>query len=281
MLNTKQIILIVAVLAIMGALIAQPIKGLIDKAQGEAEATATMESTEAHDLLSISEVFKSGINAGLAEKITSLEEEYQNTSSDEQKEAVLLELAESWDDLAKYAPQGYIFEEIAEISPSFQNWYKAGKAYQQAYGNLQDTTLSRELHTKAIHAFTKALEEDEGNLEAKTGLGSAIVSNGENPMEGVTMLLSVVEEEPRNLEANKALGLFSLQSRQFDKAVERFLVATEQEESAESYFYLATAYENIGMNSEAIAAFSKSKKIASDPTLSQFIDRKIGELSKK
>ena len=111
--------------------------------------------------------------------------------------------------------------------------------------------------------------------------GSAIVSNGENPMEGVTMLLSVVEEEPRNLEANKALGLFSLQSRQFDKAVERFLVATEQEESAESYFYLATAYENIGMNSEAIAAFSKSKKIASDPTLSQFIDRKIGELSKK
>ncbi|HLR00598.1 MAG TPA: hypothetical protein VK102_09490 [Sphingobacterium sp.] len=281
MLNTKQIILIVAVLAIMGALIAQPIKGLIDKAQGEAEATATMESTEAHDLLSISEVFKSGINAGLAEKITSLEEEYQNTSSDEQKEAVLLELAESWDDLAKYAPQGYIFEEIAEISPSFQNWYKAGKAYQQAYGNLQDTTLSGELHTKAIHAFTKALEEDEGNLEAKTGLGSAIVSNGENPMEGVTMLLSVVEEEPRNLEANKALGLFSLQSRQFDKAVERFLVATEQEESAESYFYLATAYENIGMNSEAIAAFSKSKKIASDPTLSQFIDRKIGELSKK
>jgi len=281
MLNTKQIILIVAVLAIMGALIAQPIKGLIDKAQGEAEATATMESTEAHDLLSISEVFKSGINAGLAEKITSLEEEYQNTSSDKQKEAVLLELAESWDDLAKYAPQGYIFEEIAEISPSFQNWYKAGKAYQQAYGNLQDTTLSGELHTKAIHAFTKALEEDEGNLEAKTGLGSAIVSNGENPMEGVTMLLSVVEEEPRNLEANKALGLFSLQSRQFDKAVERFLVATEQEESAESYFYLATAYENIGMNSEAIAAFSKSKKIASDPTLSQFIDRKIGELSKK
>jgi uncharacterized protein HemY len=76
------------------------------------------------------------------------------------------------------------------------------------------------------------------------------------------------------------LGLFSLQSRQFDKAIERFKTVIDQKPDAESYFYLATGYENIGMKKEAVTAFQKSKELAADPSLSQFIDRKIAELSK-
>jgi uncharacterized protein HemY len=71
-----------------------------------------------------------------------------------------------------------------------------------------------------------------------------------------------------------------MQSRQFDKAVDRFKTVVEQEPSAEAWFYLATSYENIGLNREAIQAFEKSKQLAADPSLSQFIDRKVEELSK-
>ena len=60
----------------------------------------------------------------------------------------------------------------------------------------------------------------------------------------------------------------------------RFKTVFDQKPDAESYFYLATGYENIGMKKEAVAAFQKSKELAADPSLSQFIDRKIGELSK-
>jgi len=44
---------------------------------------------------------------------------------------------------------------------------------------------------------------------------------------------------------------------------------------------LATGYEKIGQNNEAIAAYKKSKEMAADPTLSQYIDRQIEGLSKK
>lgn len=279
MINKKQIILIVAVVAIMGALIAQPIKGLVDKSQGEAEATAqTAEASQ--DLLSISEMFKGGINADLANAITSLEEQLGKAENEEEKSSILSEIAEKWGDLNQFTPQAFAYEEIAEISPTYDNWMRAGKSFQEGYQKTRDEELSATLQDKAIHAFNKALEEDEKSLDAQTGLGAAILSKGEAPMEGVTLLLGVVKEDPKHLDANKALGLSSLTSRQYDKAIERFLIVLEQEESAESYFYLATAYENIGMKNEAITAFLKSKRIASDPTLSQFIDRRIEELNK-
>ncbi|ULT28534.1 hypothetical protein KUH03_19585 [Sphingobacterium sp. E70] len=53
--------------------------------------------------------------------------------------------------------------------------------------------------------------------------------------------------------------MFSLQSRQFDKAIERFKTVIDQKPDAESYFYLATGYENIGMKKEAVTAFQKVK----------------------
>src|SRR5690606_41612865 len=74
--------------------------------------------------------------------------------------------------------------------------------------------------------------------------------------------------------------LFSMQSGQFDRAIDRFKTVIEIKADAESYFYLATAYEKIGQKSEAIAAFNKSKELAADPTLSQYIDRQIESLSK-
>src|SRR5690606_23405365 len=120
---------------------------------------------------------------------------------------------------------------------------------------------------------------DNKNLSAKTGLGSALVTGTSNPMQGIALLREVVEADPKNVEANKALGLFSLQSQQFDKAIDRFKTVVEQKPDAESYFYLATGYEKSGLKSEAIAAYQKRTEMAADPTLSQYIDREIEALS--
>ncbi|MGE8430062.1 MAG: tetratricopeptide repeat protein, partial [Sphingobacterium sp.] len=193
---------------------------------------------------------------------------------------LLQQLANKWDDVAKPAPQAFIYEEMAKVSPKFEYWLKAGNAYRAAYTNLQDSTLAQALNQNAIHAYEAALKANTGSLDAKTGLGAAMVSGTNNPMAGIALLREVVTADPKNLEANKTLGLFSLQSRQFDKAIERFKTVIDQKPDAESYFYLATGYENIGMKKEAVTAFQKSKELAADPSLSQFIDRKIAELSK-
>lgn len=277
MLNTKQTIVIVVVVGLMAALLARPIKGLVTKDKERTSAAA--DTSSAYTLSAVSEITKQSINPSLAKEIAQLEAKVQ-ASSGEEKLSLLQQLADKWEDLAKSAPQGFIYEEMAKISPKFDYWLKAGNAYRIAYTNLQDTAMARALTDNAMRSYQQASDLDPNNLDAKTGLGAAMVSGTNNPMAGIALLREVVAKDPKNLEANKTLGLFSLQSRQFDKAVERFKTVVELKPDAEAYFYLATGYENMGLKNEAIAAFQKSKELASDPSLSQFIDRRVEELSK-
>ncbi|WP_293955830.1 MULTISPECIES: M48 family metallopeptidase [unclassified Sphingobacterium] len=278
MAKTKQIIVIGSVVALVAVLLAQPIKGLVNKEKQTAAASESKPSNEIN-LENISSMTKQGLDASLVKEISDIEGQVAKASG-EDKIKLLQQLADKWDDVAKPAPQAFVYEEMAKVSPKFEYWLKAGNAYRAAYTNLQDSTLSHALNQNAIHAYEAALKANTSSLEAKTGLGAAMVSGTNNPMAGIALLREVIAADPKNLEANKTLGLFSLQSRQFDKAIERFKTVIDQKPDAESYFYLATGYENIGMKKEAVTAFQKSKELAADPSLSQFIDRKIAELSK-
>jgi len=277
MLKTKQISVIVLALAVVGILLARPIKGLVTGERTSASADAQPESTLS--LESVSNFSKQNIHPDLVREISGLEERLGKTEGEERL-PVLEALAAKWDDVSKFAPQGFIYMEMANIAPKFEFWLKSGDAFRTAYGNLRDTATVAELNRLAIRSYEEAIALDANSLEAKTGLGAAMVTGAGNPMAGIALLREVVQKDPKNIQANKTLGLFSLQSRQFDKAVERFATVVELQPDAESYFYLATGYENIGLKNEAIAAFQKSKELASDPTLSQFIDRRVAELSK-
>jgi Cytochrome c biogenesis factor len=275
--KTKQIVTITSVIVVMGLLLAQPIKGLVndDKAAASSSADASSKVT----LESVSAQAKQGLNASIIQDISTIETQLSKASGPE-KIDLLQQLATEWDDVNRPAPLGFVYEELAKLDPKFDNWLKAGDAYRAAYTNLQDTTTASVLNAYAINAYQKALELDADNLDAKTGLGSAYVSGTNNPMAGIALLREVVEANPSHIGANKSLGLFSMQSRQFDRAIDRFKTVVSLQPDAESYFYLATSYENIGLKREAIAAFEKSRDLAADPTLTQFINRKIDELSK-
>ncbi|NGM73450.1 tetratricopeptide repeat protein [Sphingobacterium sp. SGL-16] len=278
MLNTKQIVVVVIVVVMIGALLAQPIKGLVDK-QEQNTTAATDESSSMYTLKSVSELAKQGINAAIAEEISALEGQVEKAEGEE-KVSLLQSLASKWEDLAKPIPQGFIYKEMAEVKPKLDYWVKSGDAFREGYTNQQDTALASALNKLAIESYQKAVDLDANNLAAKTGLGASLVTGSNNPMAGIALLREVVQADPKNLDANKTLGLFSMQSGQFDRAIDRFKTVIEIKADAESYFYLATAYEKIGQKSEAIAAYTKSKELAADPTLSQYIDRQIEELSK-
>jgi|SRR5690606_36909695 len=276
--RTKQILAITSILVLMGFLLAQPIKGLVNEDKEAAPASGADAASQI-TLASVSQTAKQGLNAQLIREISELESNLDKVSGPERID-ILQKLATKWGDVNKPAPLGFIYEELAELEPKFDYWLKAGDAYRAAYTNLQDTTLARTLNAHAINAYEKAVELDPADLDAKTGLGSAYVSGTSNPMAGIALLREVVNADPKHIGANKSLGLFSMQSRQFDRAIDRFKIVVEQQPDAESYFYLATSYENIGLHREAIAAFEKSRDLAADPTLTQFINRKIDELSK-
>jgi uncharacterized protein HemY len=97
-------------------------------------------------------------------------------------------------------------------------------------------------------------------------------------MKGIGLLLEVVKQDPNNLKANLNLGMFSMKSGQFEKAVERFKTVIAQKPEVEPYFYLAESYKQLGMRKEAIAAYQKCKEMMPDPTFGQRIDEYIKEL---
>lgn len=264
----------------MGLMLSMDIQGLVKPKEGAqtAATTAVAPATRTFSLEEVSEVSKQSLTANLNKQVSDLEAVLKSSSENE-KVAVQKQLAQKWDDLNQAAPAAFYYELIAEKQPGFSPWLKTGDKFTEAYQQTTDTLMQPALVQKAIYAYQQADKLQPNTPEVKTGLGIAYVSGTPNPMQGIQLLLEVVKNDPKNLKANLNLGLFSMKSGQYEKAVERFKTVIAQDPTAEAWFYLGSSYENMGMKSDAIGAYLKTKEIAADPNMSQFVDRKVNELS--
>lgn len=281
MLKTKQYILLATVVILMAALYSLDIKGLVKPKENEGmqnTATAGDKPAAVVSAESVSSISKQMINASLAADIEKLEAQLKDASVDD---AITLqkEIAKKWDDVNQPAAAAFAYEAIAQEDQTYPNWLIVGDRFTEGYQNFRDTTATAGLLNKAISAYNKALELNPKSLDAQTGLGVAYVSGTQEPMKGISLLLGVVKEDPKNIKANMNLGMFSMKSGQFQKALDRFKTVISVSPTPEAWFYLGTSYENLGMKSEAVLAYQKSKELAADPSLSDFVDRKIKELS--
>lgn len=282
--RTKQIILIGAAVLLIGFLFTRDIKGLVKPKEETTNTPANgqLTSKPAAAEINIQEVSATGkniINASLAAEITTLENTYKSASEDGKLKAAQ-QLAQKWDDVEQSVPSALYLEIIANREKTANSWINAGVRFMKAFDTTRDSLMQPALLQKANLAYTNALAIDSTNAEAKTGLGITIVNGMGMPMKGIAMLLDVVKKDPKNLKAQMSLGTFAIKSGQFDKAIIRFNDIIAQKPSPDAYFYLGTAYENLGKNKEAVAAYKSSKKLAANPTLSKFIDKKVAELSK-
>ncbi|MFC4212071.1 tetratricopeptide repeat protein [Pedobacter lithocola] len=282
----KQTIIIGAILLLIAFLFTRDIKGLVKPTEENGKTAApgqVSESASVSSALSIqttSEAAKNAINKSLITDIAALENKYKDATGAEKVE-LAQQLAQKWDDVEQLTPSALYLEIVAEAKPSSTTWLASGNKFLKAFESTQDSLAQPALLQKANTSFTKALALDKDNIDAKTGLGVTIVNGLGAPMQGIAMLLEVVAKEPKNIKANMNLGLFSIKSGQFDKAIPRFNTVIATAPTPEAYFYLGTALENLDKNKEAIEAYLNSKKLAADPTLASFIDKKVAELKNK
>jgi len=284
----KQTIIVGAILLLVAFLFTRDIKGLVKPTEENGKMPANGQMAEGQaptssSVLSIetsSTAAKNVINKSLATDITALENSYKTAKGTEKIE-LAKQLAQKWDDVEQITPSALYLEVVAEGNPSSKSWLAAGNRFLKAFESTQDSLAQPALLQKANTSFKNALEKDSANIEAKTGLGVTIVNGLGAPMQGIAMLLDVVSKEPKNVKANMNLGLFSIKSGQFDKAIPRFKTVIEAAPTPEAYFYLGIALENLGRNKEAVDAYLASKKLAANTTLSSFIDKKIAELKNK
>ena len=286
--RSKQTIVIGAIVLLVAFLFTRDIKGLVKPteengkmpASGQMAGAASPSTTSVLNLETSSTAAKNVINKNLAKDITALENSYKGANGAEKIE-LAKQLAQKWDDVEQITPSALYLEVVAEGAPSAKSWLAAGNQFIKAFESTQDSIAQPALLQKANVSYKNALEKDSTNIEAKTGLGVTIVNGLGAPMQGIAMLLEVVAKEPKNVKANMNLGLFSIKSGQFDKAIPRFNTVIATAPTPEAYFYLGTALENLGRNKEAVSAYLSSKKLAANPTLSSFIDKKVAELKNK
>lgn len=280
MLNRKQVVVVGSAVVLMGFMLSMDIQGLVKPNADSASAPSSQAAApvKSFSLKEVSELSKQNLKANLKKQVTDLEAAL-NSSSENEKVDLQKKLAQQWDDLNDAVPAAFYYELIAQKEPGFTPWLKAGDKFTDAYQQTADTLMQPALVQKAIYAYKQADKLQPNTPEVKTGLGVAYVTGTPNPMQGIQLLLEVVKNDPKNLKANLNLGLFSMKSGQYEKAVERFKTVISIAPSAEAWFYLASSYENMGMKSDAIGAYLKTKAIAADPNMSQFVDRKVNELS--
>jgi len=284
--RTKQLSIIGAIALLVAFLFTRDIKGLVKPKEENGKGNPTgaqMAQAGSAAEITIAEVSasaKSLISAGLSAEITALENTF-HTASEKDKTEQARVLAQKWDDVEQSGPSAMYLEVVAQKEQTLNNWLVTGDRFLKAFDNSRDSLLQPALLKKANNAYANAVKIDSANSDAKTGLGITIVDGMGMPMQGIAMLMDVVKKDPENLKANMSLGTFAIKSGQFDKAITRFNNIISIKPSPDAYFYLATAYENLGRNAEAVDAYEKSKKLAANPTLSKFIDKKVLELKSK
>ena len=98
-------------------------------------------------------------------------------------------------------------------------------------------------------------------------------------MQAVLQLREVVENDPTNQLGLYNLGLLSIQSQQFDKAVERFeSLVNSHPDHLEGQFYLAVSYFENDQREEARAQFERVKAMEADPEVLTSVDEYLEKL---
>ncbi|MEQ9424190.1 MAG: tetratricopeptide repeat protein [Cyclobacteriaceae bacterium] len=134
---------------------------------------------------------------------------------------------------------------MLEIDQSTATSEKSANIYYQAFGFISDQEKLEKISDKIRQLYGRVLEVDASRDDLEARVAMTYVS-GANPMEGIMKLRELVDQNESNIEAQFNLGLLSIQSGQFDRAVERFRKVQQLAPSnMEAIFYLGVSlFEN-------------------------------------
>ncbi len=166
-----------------------------------------------------------------------------------------------FDSAAFYAGQ------LADNQPTEANMLRAGDLYFEAYGFAVDDRKSTDLGQKTRDFYQKALDKNPNLLLAKANMAMTYVST-QTPMQGIMLLREVLQQDPTNEVALFNLGLLSMRSNQYDRAIERFRqILAVNPNSRKARFYLGVSLVEKGEKAEARKVLTEVKATEKDPQI--------------
>ncbi|GAB3329573.1 hypothetical protein GCM10027429_05660 [Marivirga atlantica] len=262
-------IVLIAVIFSLPKIVVDNEEDTLDTKTSDIEATSEhMESSPASE----EEVHDNKLSAELAAKAQDLRNKLEGASTKEKSSifadslAALYSSVNKLDSAAKYVELSATDKELI------------GDAYYEAFTFAVSPEKANSLGEKVRKYYAEILEEDASRLDLKTKIAMTYVSS-ENPMSGIMMLREVIEQEPTNEEALFNLGILSIQSGQYDKAIGRFeTLLANHPKNEQAEFYLALSYFNDNRPEDARRLFQKIKNTSKDEQVLAAVESYLNEL---
>jgi tetratricopeptide (TPR) repeat protein len=197
----------------------------------------------------------------------------------ENSQGYLDQMIAIWDSVGNPGISAWYFEQKAKKDNTEDSFLKSAYRYFDAYKAVNDSAEMAWFTGKAIETYSKVLELNPDNLNAKTDLGTLYAEATAEPMKGIMMLREVVTANPNHENAQLNLGFLSMRSGQYDKAIERFeKVLSVNPARIDMYIYRGEALVQMGKNKEAIESFKIFRNLTNDPELIKNVDQYIASL---
>ena len=213
--NRLQIILIVLAIALVGTLYSLP-KVVVDNDEANRNAIVD-ESLPGEALDNHSEA----IPEKDLPRIENWKSQLITGGQVQNNEMALDSLMDVFISVNKYDSAAYYAGLFADNYQEIDHWYKAGDAYFEAFTYALNEAKLLLLSTKAREYYNKILDSGENDLTIRNNIAITYVE-GSSPMQGILMLRSILEEDPQNEKALFNMGLKSMESSQFEKAIGHF-----------------------------------------------------------
>ncbi len=196
----------------------------------------------------------------------------------EEKNAIFADsLAVMYNEAGLFDSAAWFAERAATFFKTDESLLKAGNAYYEAYTFALDANKQKALAEKTREIFGSILDKHPDNLEVKTKTAMTYLSSA--PMKGVGMLREVLAKDPQNELALFNMGMLSIQSTQYAKAVEWLeKLMSVNDKHLQGNLLLGVAYMNTGDKSRARQQFEKVKKMDKDPSVQATVDSYLEEL---
>lgn len=227
---------------------------------------------------SFSDNHENALSAAAREQVDQLKAQLES-EEDREKYTILADsIGKVYQSSGKLDSAAYFYGLLADKFADVEHLEKAGNAYYEAYGFSMTPEKTSYLANKTREYLGQVLENDPSRLDLKTKIAMTHVSST-NPMQGITMLREILEEDPTNEMALFNMGVLSMQSGQYKMAAQRFedLVANHPG-NVEGQFYLGVSYYESKQLNKAKTQLQLVKTLTDDPQILAGVDNYLDKL---
>lgn len=194
------------------------------------------------------------VSPGARVEISQINEKIKNSDLIEEKLDYYKSLASVWYGESFPLISGYFAEKIATETNDASSWGIAGTTFSIAAQRTTDSNEKQYAIEKSRVSFEKSLSiQPDIDNEINLALTYVEAPLEENPMKGILMLRELNENHPENVSVIMQLARLSLQTGQYDKAVERLEKVIELRPSfANGYCLLAEVLRQKGNTAASV-----------------------------